>query len=128
MTKIALNYLAAVRGWDVALDPAFDDARNFARHGKSRVRVRVYPFENRHLLIRNGHYISLARTDDLIVAQVSLFMRTQFFVVLSDPAGSAAVKATAHVFDLDTRRLEEIDPLPLVPGRPLTRLASPSPP
>jgi len=118
-TKIALNYLAAVIGWETALDPIFGNARNFARYGKTRGRVRVYAFENRWFLGRKGHYVSLRRAEDMIVAQLSLLMRTQYIVVLADGDTSVTISSTAHVFDLDDGRLKEIEPLPLVPGRSL---------
>jgi hypothetical protein len=121
-TKIALNYLAAVVGSEIALDPLFDNARHFARHGKARTRLRVYPFENRRFLGRKGHYISLSRVEDMVVAQLSLLMRTQYVVVLADGASDVTLPSTAHLFDLEDGRLKEIEPLPIVPGRPLKPL------
>lgn len=119
-TKIALNYLAAVVGSDVALRSEFDDARNFARYGRDRARVRVYAYENPWFIGRKGHYVSLCRAEEMIVAQLSILMRTQYFVVLAtDPAQSVPIKSTAHLFDIDDRGLKEIEPLKIRPGRAL---------
>ena len=122
-TKIALNYFAAVAGCDVALMSGFDDARNFARHGSSKARIRVHPFENMTLLGRRGSYISLVRWQELIVVQLSILLRTQYFVVLSDDGYRVPLKSSAHFFDLDTRKIQEIEPLPLNPGRRLKSIS-----
>lgn len=118
-TKTALNYLAAVVGWREALLPEFNSAREYARYGEDRARVRVKVFENPWILGRQGHYISLTRDEDLIVAQLSILLRVQYFVVLAERAKEIPFKSTAHFFDLTTNRVAEIEPLPLVPGRPL---------
>ena len=119
VTKIALNYVAAVVGSDVALKAEFNGARDFARYGKERARVRVYPHENPWFIGRKGHYVSLTKADDLIVVQLSILLRVQYFVVLASDASAVPVTATAHFFDLSTKRLTEIDPLPIQRGRPL---------
>ncbi|MBX3205857.1 MAG: hypothetical protein KF764_12360 [Labilithrix sp.] len=116
-TKIALNYLAAVVGHVPAREKAFDDARNFARYGSERARVKVVPFVNPHFVGRRGHYISLRRGEQgTIIAQMSILMRTLYCVVLSTAASGIYFYSTAHVFDLDTRRLKEIEPLPYTKG------------
>jgi hypothetical protein len=119
VTKIALNYLAAVVGWREALLPQFDVARRYARHGEAEARVRVYVHENPWFLGRRGHYVSISRVEDMIVAQLSLLLKVQYFVVLAENAATVPFKSTAHFFDLTTRRLSEIEPLPLRRGRPL---------
>ena len=55
----------------------------------------------------------------MIVCQLSILLRTQYFVVLAEDA-NVSVTATAHFFDLAANRLTEIEPLALRPGRPLT--------
>lgn len=113
-----MNYLAAVVGYDVALAAAFDDARNFARYGREKARVRVHACETPWFLERKGHYVSLTRAAEMIVVQLSILLRIQYFVVLtSEP--NVNVKATAHFFDLSANRLVEIEPLAVRPGRPL---------
>lgn len=116
VAKTALNYLAAVLGSELALDPAFDKARNFARYGKERGRVRVYPYENLWFKGRKGHYVSLTRSQDMVVAQLSILMRTQYFVVLAEDAASLPVLSSAHLFDLEAKRMKDFEPLPLTPG------------
>lgn len=115
--KVALNYLAAVVGSDAALRSDFDKARNFARYGRARARVNVRPFHNRRFLGRTGHFISLRRSAEMVVVELSILMRTQYFVVLAiDPDHAIPIKATPHLFDLTDRRMHEIDPLPVEPG------------
>jgi hypothetical protein len=70
-------------GYSVALLPAFDDARRFARHGDEKGHVRVYAYENRWFIGRKGSYISLSKREEMTVTQLSLLMRPQYFVVLS---------------------------------------------
>lgn len=108
----------AVLGYAVALLPPFDDARNFARYGREKARVRVYPYENPWFTGRRGHYISLTRIEEMVVVQLSILLRTQYFVVLASDR-DVPVRATAHFFDLTANRLKEMDPLPIRPGRPL---------
>lgn len=124
VTKIALNYLAYTTGPSVALEPAFDQARTFARYGPTNGRVRVYPRVNPWFVGRRGHYVSLTRAEDMIVAQLSIHMRIQYLVVLAEGDPSVTLHSAAHLFDLDTREVKEIEPLPLTPGfalRPVKR-------
>lgn len=121
VTKIALNYVAAVLGYSVALLPAFDDARRFARHGGQKGQVRVYAYENRWFAGRKGSYVSLSKREEMTIVQLSLLMRTQYFVVLSSDQ-SLKITSTAHLFDLEANEVKEIEPLPITPGRPLTKL------
>jgi hypothetical protein len=118
-TKIALNYLAAVVGSAVAHRPEFDAARSYARHGEQRSRVNVHCFENRWFAGRTGHYLSLARAEDLIVVQLSLLLRIQYVVTLAANANHVDILSTAHFFDLGTKTISEIEPLGLHFGRPL---------
>jgi hypothetical protein len=122
VTKIALNYVAAVVGSDVAMRSEFDDARGYVRYGTERARLKVHPFHNPHFLGRQGHYISLTKSKGLIVVELSLLMRTQYFVVLTEAGTDVPIKSTAHLFNLETKKLVEIEPLPIRPGRPLTPL------
>lgn len=122
-TKIALNFVAGVVGSDVALHSAFDDARNFARYGRERARVRVHAYQNPWFVGRRGHYASLTREKEMIVVQLSILMRTQYFVVLAtDPDRTVPILSTALLFNLDTRRYTEIEPLPIRPGPPLKKI------
>ncbi len=128
VTKIALNYLAAVVGSKEALLPSFDNARNYARYGEQKARVRVYPHENPWFPGRKGHYISLSRIDDMIVAQLSILLQVQYFIVLAENAASIPFKSAAHFFDLSTRKIVEIEPLRIVRGRPLKKIDAASAP
>jgi len=117
--KRNLNYLAYVVGSSVALRPEFDAAREYARYGEERARVNVHCFENRWFAGRTGHYVSLARAEDLVVVQVSPLLRFQYVVTLASNAESVPIVSTAHFFDLPTRKITKIEPLPLRFGRPL---------
>ncbi len=127
MTKISLNYLARMLGEDVALRPEFDNARSFARYGRERAKVRVRACEN-PWQTRSGHeahYIGLSKDEDLIVAQLFLLGRTQFFVVLAEGVEDASwFRETAHSFDVTARRIEPMHPLPLLRGPLLKRIPS----
>ena len=57
------------------------------------------------------------------VVQLSILLRTQYFVVLSS-AQSVPVTSTEHFFDLEADEAKEIDPLPISPGRPLRVLGA----
>jgi hypothetical protein len=118
VTKIGLNYLAYVLGSSVALLPAFNDARRFARYGGERRGVRIHPYENPWFTGRRGHYVSLSKREEMTIAQLSILMRIQYFVVLSSDQ-SVSVTATAHLFDLEADQVKEIEPLPITRGKPL---------
>lgn len=123
-TKIALNYIAAVIGHDTARHAAFDTARQYARYGSERAKVRVIPYQNPWFLGEKGHYISVRRNGGEVIAQLSILMRTQYFVCLSTSAEGAHFLSTAHRFDLEDRRIKEIEPLPHMRG---PELPKPSP-
>jgi hypothetical protein len=118
-TKIGLNYLAAVVGSREAMLPEFNAAREYARYGEERARVRVHVYENPWFPGRRGSYISLTRVDDLIVAQISLLLKVQYLVVLAENATETPFKSTAHFFDLTTKRIAEIEPLRILRGSAL---------
>ena len=117
--KIGLNYLAAVVGSRESMLPVFDSARQYARYGEERARVRVYVHENPWFLGRTGHYVSLCRADDMIVAQISILLRVQYIVVLAEKASETPFRSTAHFFDLQTNEIREMDPLRIVRGKAL---------
>jgi hypothetical protein len=121
-TKIALNYLAAVVGSDVALRPEFDRARAYARYGEERGRVPVHCFENRWFVGRTGHYVSLSQAKDLVVVQLSLLLRVQYVVTLAVDAEQVPVVSSAHFFDLSAHKVTEIEPLELRFGRELNSI------
>ena len=124
IAKIAFNYLAATAGYAKVLDSAFDAARTFIRYGRSRARLRVYPFYNSRFVGTKGHYVSLSEENSLVVAQLSLLMRLQYFVVLAEGDNLPRIPSVAHRFHLETRSIVEIEPLPISRGRPVTPRSS----
>jgi hypothetical protein len=122
MTKIGLNYFAAVVGSREALMPAFDNARNYARYGSSKAKVLYDVSENPWFLGRKGHYISLRRYSGWIVAHISILMKLQYVIALGREE-DVPFRSTAHFFDLDCRRIVDIEPLRLVQGRALKRVS-----
>ena len=123
VTKIALNYFAIVAGPDTALLPKFDDARRFVRYDEPKRNVPT--FMNPWFDGSNGHYTSLTRYEEFVVVQLSILLRLQYFVKLSSDGRDVPFTPAAHFFDLDTKTVSSIDPLPLVHGPPLT--PSPAP-
>ena len=100
-TKIALNYLAAVAGPEVALLPCFDQARRFVRYdeGSNPVapprRARPHP--------SGCHYLSVQNVGDKVVAHLSLLMRVAYYTITLAPEGFSLPLASAHFFNTDTR-------------------------
>lgn len=117
ITKIAINYIAAVAGVAIVLRDEFNPAREYVRFGVERNRVPVHVFENPWFAGRSGHYVSVGRRNELVVAQLSICLRNQYAVVLASNGEKVPLLSTAHFFDLKTRRLQEIEPLPLHFGR-----------
>lgn len=122
VTKICLNYVARVFGDEVALRPEFDPARNFVLFGKIKAKVRVYAYENPWKADREAHYLSVSQTEDMVVAQLSLLLRTQYVVVLAEHLPPDWLPGSAHQFDVAARKVNPMTPLPLAVGPPLKRI------
>jgi hypothetical protein len=115
LTKIALNYLAAVAGAGVALLPAFDGARRFTRFDEG---PRIVDVPKRYQKSpRRCHYVCVRTVGDRVVAHVSLLMRVMYYIVTLAPGGVDAQISSAHLFDLDEKTLTETDPVD--PDEPL---------
>lgn len=120
VSKIAFNYFAFVFGAATALMPQFNVVRSYvADGGQPRERI-VTLHPSNDVVDRtsdgaqvNGHYIAVRRDGSRIVAQVSLFLRLRYTVVLSaDEFLIAFEPSSAHFFDLESR---EIGTIPLPP-------------
>jgi hypothetical protein len=111
LTKIALNYVAAVAGADVALSPAFDQARRFARYDEGKRPVAPPPHA-RHDPQR-CHYVSVQKIAGAVVAHVSLLMRVTYYEVILASEGFDGDLSTAHIFNLDTNLVTATLPLPI---------------
>jgi len=111
LAKIAFNYLAAVAGPNVALQPAFDGVRRYIRHDEGPQLVEV-PLRRQRTSLRR-HYSSVQTVDDRVVAHLSLFMRVMYYAVTLAPSGCAAQVSSAHFFDLDTHQVISTAPIPI---------------
>jgi hypothetical protein len=110
-TKIALNYVAAVAGPEVAASPAFDLARRFARYDEGKNPV-VPPARRRTEAMR-CHYVSVQTIARSVLAHLSLLMRVTYYTVTLAPDGFEERLSSAHFFDLDSSRVTETLPLPI---------------
>jgi HNH endonuclease len=115
LTKIALNYLAAVAGAEVALLPAFDGARRFARFDEGPRIVEV-PRQCQRNPSR-CHYVCVQTVRDRVVAHVSLLMRVMYYSVTLAASGFDSRISSAHLFDLEAKSLTETEPVD--PDEPL---------
>ena len=111
ITKMALNYVAAVFGPNVALDPALDPARRFARYDEGKNPVRAGLPRNR---TQRLHYISVQSHAGRLVAHVSLFMRVRYYVVELAANYVGQPLASAHFFNLERGTIEKAAPIPMV--------------
>ena len=110
LTKMALNYLAAVAGPDTALQPQFDLSRRFARHDEGKNPV-IPPRRSAPEPTR-CHYISIQARKGAVIAHVSLLMRNRYYTILL-AEGYEGQLASAHFFNLDTREVVKTLPLPV---------------
>jgi hypothetical protein len=110
LAKIALNYLTAIAGPDVARMMCFDQVRCFARHDQGDNPVRV-PLQEPGSAMRL-HYVSVQSLDGMVVAHVSLLMRFRYYVVLLASKYAGPPISSAHMFDIDTKRVIPALPIP----------------
>lgn len=122
--KIAMNYVAATRGANYVMLPQFNEARSFIINGTEPTTrlVRLaepIPVER----IANdktvqGHFVAARYEADRVVVQVSLFSRFQYVVALTNVPFAIVHPnwGTAHIFDLETRTVEEAQ-LPPFPSQ-----------
>jgi hypothetical protein len=109
LTKIALNYLAAVAGAEVALLPAFDGARRFARFDEG---PRIVDVPTRYQRSPSRcHYVCVQTIGDRVVAHVSLLLRVMYYTVTLAPSGVDLPISSAHLFDLDAKTLTATEPV-----------------
>jgi hypothetical protein len=119
VTKIALNYLAAVTSPEVALMPAFDVARRYARYDERptprivHVRRNPWHFEGPDGKLIPGHYLCLGTVAEEIVAQVCLHAMVRYTVTLAR-GGVLFPASFGHFFDPRTRHA-----MPMVAAFPL---------
>jgi hypothetical protein len=111
LTKIALNYVAAVVGPEVARRAVFDDVRRFARYDEGRNPVTPPPRMAREPA--RCHYVSVQNVDGAVVAHVSLLMRNRYYTIVLTSEGFVGGISSAHFFNLDTREVVETLPLPI---------------
>ena len=122
VTKIAMNYLAAVAGANIARMPQFNDARRYARYAVTPAARTVTDVDLNRWSVTNdktgapavGHYLSLETVRQLVVAQVSLMLAFRYIVVLA--RGDFLIPFTlgcSHLFEVNTRKVLAGPPLPL---------------
>jgi len=122
VTKIALNYLAAVASPEVVLMPAFDVARRYARYDERptprivHARVNPWHFEGPDGRLIRGHYLCVSALGEEIVAQVCLHTAIRYTVTLAR-GGVLFPGSFGHFFDPTTRHaLAMASALPLEPS------------
>jgi hypothetical protein len=115
VTKIALNYLAAVTSPAIARMSQFNEARRYARFDVDPSRPAVEVAANPWIVDgpngepAMGHYISLSSRGGRVTAQVSLLLRMRYLVTLDDGGSMIPFDASsAHFFDLDTKTVSRI--------------------
>jgi hypothetical protein len=109
VTKIALNYVAAVLGAQVALLPNFDDARRFARYGERPgegiVRMGINPWiflgEDEQPIY--GHYLCVSAIGEEVIAQVCLHSVPLYLVTLA--RSTLFPGSFGHYFDPKRREI-----------------------
>jgi len=89
VTRIALNYVAAGVGFDRGTHAAFDDRPEFRRHGREKPRSSPIRSRIRGFQRPEGELRPLVPIKDMIVVQLSILMRMQYFVVLAESATTA---------------------------------------
>jgi hypothetical protein len=115
LSKIALNYLAAVMGASVALMPEFNDVRAYIREDVRPSHGIVEARKSRKIGSRATgrqvlcHYVSAQRAGNGIIAQVSLYCLSRYVVTLSKgPFLTDFNLSSAHLFDLEARKISEV--------------------
>lgn len=122
MTKIAVNLLAAVVGYDFAMRPEFRPMRKYARYGDPQLRHRVFSapmsiavdaarerYGDDHILTLDWPFEGGG-----VIAQICLYNRIAHQVELADNVGAVWRNVrTAYHFDVGTRRAERLN---LAPG------------
>jgi hypothetical protein len=109
VTKIALNYLAAVTAPEVALMTPFDVARRYARYDERpserivHARMNPWVFEGPDGKQLVAHYVCVGAVGEDIVGQVCLFGFTRYTVTLAR-GGVLFPSSFGHLFDMRTRR------------------------
>lgn len=117
MAKIAFNYFAFVFGPATALMSQFNVVRSYIVDGVQPPERIVTLHPSNHVVDRNsdgaqvnGHYIAVRRDGPRIVAELSLFLRLRYTVVLSaEDFLTTFDPSSAHFFDLESREIGPID-------------------
>jgi len=111
LAKVALNYLTAVMGPEIVADPRFNPVRRFARYDEG-----INPVTPPRHMSRDParcHYVSVQSIGDAVVAHVSLLMRNRYYVVNLASGGVERSISSAHIFNLDTREVVAVSPIPI---------------
>jgi hypothetical protein len=117
MTKIAVNFLAVVVGYDFVMREEFRPMRKYARYGEPYLRSRVHSFVQSIELdgtrdrYDDGHAITLDwsfATSEVIVL-ISLFNRFTHQVNLAELKGLWWNIRTAYHFDTKTREAKRLE-------------------
>jgi hypothetical protein len=120
ITKIAFNYLSKMfeHAPEVALASAFHQARKFIRYAhKPNFSILKLVNENTEVKIDGlafqGHWINLYREKSSILAEMSIFNRAEWRIILSPKIIGHEIEPdfrSIHVWNLKTRICEKIDP------------------
>jgi hypothetical protein len=115
ISKIAMNYFAAVATPSIACMTQFNDCRRYIRHD-ARPEYGMVEVIRPQFWIKDGrrvrcHYVAVESRGDEILGQVSLFGRLRYLVRLSTvPFMIASHLRQAHVFDLERTLAYPVEP------------------
>lgn len=115
LAKIAFNYLTVIAGQRLVLDPAFNDIRRYV-YASVRPRWKVMepcslPWEIRRAgQLAVGHYVTVARKGDQVLAELSLNLRRmRYRLLLADGGFLVPFRGQrGHFFDVKEHKAEAI--------------------
>ena len=119
-----MNYVAATRGANYVMLPQFNEARSFIAFGAEpttrlvRLAEPISVERTSNDRTVQGHFVAARYLDGRVVVQASLFSRFQYVVALTNVPFAMVYPnwGTAHIFDLETRTVEEAQ-LPPFPSQ-----------
>ena len=119
LSKIAFNYLAAMSSAGIACMPQFNEIRQYVRYGQLpprplvKIIQRIQAIDPQTLQPVMAHYLAVERRNHEVIAQVSLFSRNRYVILLSQsPFALDVTFASSHVFNVETRKATANNSLP----------------
>jgi len=123
--KIAFNYMAYHLGHQIALSDNFDFIREFIRYDLHMDKVADIFYPNQKPILQDdrllekmghkgarftqGHVVCIEREGDFISAQISLFNRNTYKIILCPRYDGILFEIRCgHLFDIETRRIQKL--------------------